>query len=151
MSSEVIHQQARDFVMQSLAQVGLTAEVAPRELRADVVVLGEGGRQTLIRILVREGPHRRGGGANLGMHWMLSSTEAEYIALVDLSRQLGWLLPTTEFQAKARPYKGDRFHLDWIVARMGRTRTRIAEEQEFESCAFEHALPEFARQLKKTR
>lgn len=145
MSSEVIHQQARDFVAQSLAQVGLKAEVAPRELRADVAVFGQDRQQTLIRILVREAPHRRGGGANLGLHWMLSNAPAEYVALVDLSRQFGWLLPTAEFQARARPYRGGRHHLDWIVARMGRTRTRVPDEGEFARYLFERTLPELAR------
>ncbi len=147
MSSEVIHQQARDFVMQALARVGLQAEAAPRELRGDLLIFGPARHPTLLRILVRQAPHRRGGGANLGLHWMLSSTPAEYVALVDLSRRLGWLLSTPEFQAQARPYRGGRFHLDWIVARMGRTTTQVADEIEFAAYAFERALPQLAKRL----
>ena len=136
---------------QSLAQVELQAEVAPRELGADLLVFGPAGRSAPLRILVREAPHRRGGGANLGLHWLLGATPAQHVALVDLSRQLGWLIPTAEFQAQAAPYRGGRFHLDWIVARMGRTKTRVPDESEFERYLFERTLPELARDLGRTR
>ena len=129
----------------------LQAEVAPRELGADLLVFAPAGSSTPLRILVAEAPHRRGGGANLGLHWLLGATPAKHVALVDLSRQLGWLLPTAEFQAQASPYRGGRFHLDWIVARMGRSKTRVADEVEFERYLFERTLPVLARDLGRTR
>lgn len=149
MSEAEVHRRAEQFVARALARAGLRTEPAPRELGSGLLAVGESGRSTVVQVLVREGPHRRGGGLNLGMHWMLRPTGAKQVALVDLARRRGWLLPVEEFCARARPVAGGRFHLDWIVARLGRTRTKIADEEEFASFAFERALPALARRLGK--
>ncbi len=142
-----MHRRAERFVVRALTRAGLRAEAGPPGLGPSLLVSGPSGRSTIVRVLVREGPHRRGGGANLGMHWMLGPTEAKEIALVDLARRRGWLISARQFRKRARPVAGGRYHLDWIVARLGHTRTTIAGEDEFALHAFERALSMLARRL----
>ena len=147
MSEKLAHQRALDFVLEALEAAGLRAEAAPQGLPADAVIAGRAGRSVLVRILVRAGPHQRGGTGALGLHWMLRETPAEFVALVDLSRRQGWLLPTADFEERARALSGGRFHLDWIVAPLTNRRSKVADEHEFDEYAFERALPKLARRL----
>lgn len=146
-----------------MAGVGLRAEAPPPDLPGDLLVAGPAGQSVLLRLLAAAAPHHRGGRGSLGLHWMLPDTPADFAAVVDLSRRCGWLIPTADFQARAQPLSGGRFHLDWIVVPLGRTRpnsrsqtgarrspsgkTQVPEEGEFASYAFERALPELARRL----
>ena len=143
MSDAELHRRAERFVVRALKRARLRAEA----LGGHLLVAVPSGRSTMVRVLMRQGPHRRGGGLNLGLHWMLGATEAEHVALVDLTRRRGWLLPLGEFCSRARPVAGGRFHLDWIVARLGTTRTKIADEAEFAPYAFDESLPQLARRL----
>ncbi len=140
-SPAAVRGRAREFVVRALARVKLRAEAAPAGLPADLLVEGSCGRAVLVRLLARAAPHHRGGRGSLGLHWMLSDTPAEYVALVDLSRERGWLLPAADYRARAQPVSGDRYHLDWIVVPIGRPRTKVAAEEEFEEYTFERALP----------
>ncbi|MCH8994950.1 MAG: hypothetical protein IH959_08310 [Chloroflexi bacterium] len=145
--SASIRPRALDFVVEALAGVGLTAEETPPDVPADLLVAGRSGRSAVVRLLAAAAPHHRGGRGSLGLHWMLPDTAAEFVAVVDLSRRQGWLIPTADFRARAQPVSGGRFHLDWIVVPLGRTRARVPDEHEFEEYAFERALAELAHQL----
>ncbi len=149
MSDAELHRKADQFLVRALRRAELSAEAAPPGLNCRLLVRGSGGRSTRVHVLVRPGPQRRGGGLNLGMHWMLSSTDADQIALVDISRRKGWFLSVAEFRRRARAGADGRYHLDWIVARLGRTRTTIADEGEFDSYTFPRALPQLARRLRR--
>jgi hypothetical protein len=145
MSEKLLHQRALEFVLSELGHAGLRAEAAPPDLPGDAAIVGRDGRSLLVRILVRAGPHHRGGRGSLGLHWMLRDTPAEFVALVDLSRRLGWLLPTAHFRAQASALSDGRFHLDWIVVPLTGRTSRVPQEGEFERYAFESALPELTR------
>jgi hypothetical protein len=145
MSDALLHERANRFVIDAMQAAGLTAELAPRDLPAQVVIGSPSGKALLVLVLVREAPHRRGGGGNLGLHWMTRDAPADFVALVDLSRRRGWLLPMEDLRARARPVAGGRLHLDWIVLPLSPTRSRVPDESEFEPYAFELALPELAR------
>jgi hypothetical protein len=88
------------------------------------------GGERLLRLLARLGPHRRGGRGALGMHWLLPPGPEELVALADVGRGLVWLLPRREFQARARPQAGGRYHLDWLVLPLGPS--ALPREEEFE-------------------
>ncbi len=145
MSDALLHERANQFVLDALTTAGLTAEPAPRDLPAQIVVATPSGRALLVAVLVRQAPHPRGRGGNVGLHWMTRDTPADFIACVDLSRQRGWLLPTADFRERAQPASGGRLHLDWLVARAAATRARVPDEADFEPFAFERALPALAR------
>ena len=151
MSDALLHERANRLVIEAMRAAGLAAEPAPRDVPAQVLVATASGRALLVHVLVREAPHRRGGGGNLGLHWMTRDTPADFVALVDLSRRRGWLLPMEDFRTRARPAAGGRFHLDWIVLPLSPTRSRVPDENEFEPYAFETALPELARRLRRAR
>ena len=119
-------------MFEALAGVGLRAEAAP----PDILISSPSGRSALVRLLAAAAPHHRGGRGSLGLHWMLPDTPAEFVALVDLSRRQGWLLPIDDFRAKAQPLSEGRFHLDWIVAPLGKRRSRAPDEEEFAPYSF---------------
>jgi len=73
-------------------------------------------------------------------------TPADFIALIDLSRARGWLMPTADFEARAKRLPGERFHLDWIVAAARPSRT-VPEEREFDAFTLARAMPGLARCL----
>ena len=134
-SRAAIRRQALEFLIEALAAVGLRGEPAPNNVAADLVVEAM-GETVLIRLLAAAAPHRRGGRGSLGLHWMLPDAAAEFVALVDLSRRRGWLMPAADFRARAQPMSGGRFHLDWIVSPLGKTRSRASGEEEFARYSF---------------
>jgi hypothetical protein len=152
-----------DLVIEALRGVGLRAEAASKDVPADLVVAGPSGRSVLVSVLAAAAPHHRGGRGSLGLHWMLRDTAADFIALVDLSRERGWLIPAADFRARAQPLSDGRFHLDWIVVPLGSMRpdgrpqtgarpgpsgrTPVPDEEEFAPYAYERALPELVRRL----
>jgi hypothetical protein len=69
---------------------------------------------------------------------VLPSDFEEYVALVDLSREAIWLMPSPEFRSRAQPLKGGRWHLDWLAVRLGRS--LVADEGEFELYRLESVL-----------
>jgi hypothetical protein len=151
MSDALMHQRANQLVIDAMTAAGLSAELAPRDLPAQVVISAPDGTALLIVVLVREGPHARGGGGNVGLHWMTRDTPAAFIACVDLSRGRACLFPIADFRERAQPASGGRLHLDWLVARAASTRVRVADESEFDSYTFERALPELAGRLTAQR
>jgi hypothetical protein len=116
------------LVTRSLARHGLEARTLAPGLLA---VRWPDGREGLARVLSRPGPHRRGGRGALGMHWLLPPGAEELVALADLGRGLVWLLTRDQFQARARPQRGGRFHLDWLVLPLGPS--SLPAEEEFEA------------------
>jgi hypothetical protein len=103
MSDAPKHERANRPVIEAMRAAGLAAEPAPHDLPAQVAISMPSGRALLVLVLVREAPHRRGEGGNLGLHWMTRDAPADFVALVDLSRGRGWLLPMADFRARARP------------------------------------------------
>ncbi|HXG41327.1 MAG TPA: hypothetical protein VNL95_01220 [Dehalococcoidia bacterium] len=95
-----------------------------------LLVRWPGGQERLARVLARPGPHRRGGRGALGMHWLLPPGGEELVALADLGRGLAWLLTRRQFEAYARPERGGRYHLDWLVLPLGPS--TLPMEEEFE-------------------
>ncbi len=146
-SSSVIRRCAISFVVEALRTVGLQAEPTPADLPGDLLASGGSGRSVFVCLLAAAAPHHRGGRGSLGLHWVLAETPADSVALVDLSRASGWLIPTDDFRARAQPLSGGRFHLDWIVVALGRRHSKVASEEEFATYLFEQSLPELARQL----
>ncbi len=135
-SRAAIRRQALEFLIDTLAGGGLRAEAAPNDIAADVIVELSTQRSVSVRLLAAAAPHRRGGRGDLGLHWMLPDTSAEFVALIDISRPRGWLMPAADFRARAQPMAGGRFHLDWIVAPLGKTRSPAPDEEEFAQYAF---------------
>jgi hypothetical protein len=62
---------------------------------------------------------------------MLRGAESDAVALVDLSREAVWFLPMADLAERAKPAAGGRLHLDWLVERSYRGRSRVAGEEEF--------------------
>ncbi len=73
------------------------------------------------------------------MHWMLQSDVEDYVALVDLSREAIWLMPSVDFRKRAQPLAGGRFHLDWLVWRLS-PRSTVEDEDAFEEYRLETVL-----------
>ncbi len=143
----MVRRKGLDLVIGALRGAGLRAEAASKDVPADLMVAGPSGWSVLVSVLAAAAPHRRGGRGSLGLHWMLRDTAADFIALVDLSRERGWLIPAADFRARAQPLSDGRFHLDWIVVPLGRMRTQVPDEEEFAPYAYERALPELVRRL----
>jgi len=137
MSSADLHRAAKGLLQERLAAFGVALEPLP-DLPAGSAMLLPGGRMRVVKVLVREAPHRRGGRGDLGMHWMLNSDFEDYAALVDLSRQTIWLMPAAQFKSRARPVRNGRWHLDWIVSRTARS--RWPDESEFEEYGLERVV-----------
>ncbi len=112
------------------------------------MITGASGRSVLVRVLAAAAPHQRGGRGSLGLHWMLSETPADFVAVVDLSRRRSWLVPAADFEVRAQPLPGRRFHLDWIVGERSGTSTPVPGEGEFESYVFARALARLAHDLR---
>lgn len=128
---------AEAILRQRLAARGIRLEAAPGD--AYTATLPD-GRRLILKLLARAAPHRRGGGNNLGLHWLLHSDVEDYVALVDLWRSEAWLMPVAVFRERARPLPGGRFHLDWLVLRLS-PRSRLADEADFEAYRFDVAIP----------
>ena len=145
MSGQDVHRQAEVLLRKHLDPHGIGLERLP-DLPVGYALLLPGGRMKVAKVLVRPGPHRRGRQGALGMHWMLHSDPAaplragfeDYVALVDVARQAVWLMPSPEFRSRASAVAGGRWHLDWLVARAGRS--RIADEAEFDDYRLERWL-----------
>ena len=134
MSTAEVHQAAEALLRARLAAAGIGLEPLP-DLPLAFALLPPGGRMRIVKVLARPAPHRRGGRGSLGLHWLLPSDFEEYVALVDLSRQALWLLPAPEFRSRAQPLEAGRYHLDWLVLRLGRS--KVADESEFEGFKLE--------------
>ncbi len=137
MSERVLHSAAEELVRSRLAAFGIGLEPLP-DLPLAYAMLLPGGRMRVVKVLPRAAPHARGRMGALGLHWMLRSDFEDCVALVDLSREFVWLLPSGEFRSRAAPVKGGRWHLDWLVARAGRS--GVADEAEFERYRLERVL-----------
>lgn len=98
-----------------------------------------GGTSARLRLLAAAAPHRRGGRGSWGLHWMLTDDGEDYVALVDLSREAVWLMPTADFRDRAQPLPGGRFHLDWLVWRLS-PRSQVEDEDAFEQYRLETVL-----------
>jgi len=72
MSEREQHEAAERLVRSRLEAHGIGLEPLP-DLPLGHAMLLPGGAMKLVKLLAREVPHRRGGGANLGLHWMLRS------------------------------------------------------------------------------
>ena len=136
MSERALHGAAEEMVRARLAAFGIGLEALPdlpagrHGLPLGYAMLLPGGQMRVVKVLPRAAPHRRGRQGNLGMHWMLRSDFEDYVALVDLAREIVWLLPSGEFRSRAAPVTGGRWHLDWLVVRAARS--RVPDEAEFE-------------------
>jgi hypothetical protein len=130
-SSSVIRHQAIQLLTERLLSGGYVIEPAPHGFRADLLAR-QAGRSHLIKVLAAAAPHHRGGTGSLGLHWLLTETAADLVALVDLSRSRVWLLATHDFRSKAQALSGGRYHLDWIVVPIGSRRNRVAVEEQFD-------------------
>jgi hypothetical protein len=137
MSDAALHRAAEELVRSRLAVGGVELE-RMAELPDGYAVLLPAGRMYVAMVLVRQGPHARGSGNTLGMHWTVRSDVEDFVALVDLSRQAVWLLPSADFRSRARPQKGGRWHLDWLVS--GGSRSRLPGESEFERYRLDNVL-----------
>lgn len=131
-----------------LAVAGIGLEPLP-DLPLAYALLPRGGKIRIVKLLAQAAPHRRGGRGSLGLHWLLPSDFEEFVALVDLSREAVWLLPAPEFRSRARPLEAGRYHLDWLVLRLGRS--KVADELEFESFRLERTLETGDWQLEQRR
>ena len=138
-------QAAEKLLRARLADAGIALESLPDLPLAYALLPPEGGMRPdgrpsgrIVKLLAQAAPHRRGGRGSLGLHWLLPSDFEEYVALVDLSREAVWLLPAPEFRSRAQPLEAGRYHLDWLVLRLGRS--KVADESEFEGFKLERVL-----------
>ncbi len=146
-SPRVIRQEAARFVTGVLVDTGFRVEPPSPDFPADLLVTGHPRKAFLLKVLAAAAPHHRGGTGSLGLHWMLRDTPADFVALVDLSRSRGWLLPTKDFKERAQALRGGRFHLDWIVVRLGIPRKPVPAEEDFAPYAIEQAVTLLAQDL----
>ncbi len=119
--------QGTELALKALAPLGAIA------LDKGLLALPTERKRKLVRVLVRLGPHRRGGRGDLGLHWVAPSGPEELLALVDVSRSLVWLMPREVFCQRAQPWPRGAFHLDWIVLPLGKRRSHWPQEEEWES------------------
>src|SRR5439155_21355815 len=119
-SSSSVRSEAIRLCTERLASAGYRVQRPPSGFAADLRISRDRAIQ-LVKVLGAAAPHRRGGSGSLGLHWLLSETPADAVALVDLSRAKVWLLPIEEFQRRAISLVGGRLHLDWIVLALGKS------------------------------
>jgi len=120
-----------------LAAAGIGLEPLP-DLPLAYALLPRGGKMRIVKMLAQAAPHRRGGRGSLGLHWLLPSDFEEFVALVNVSREAVWLLPAPEFRSRAQRLEAGRYHLDWLVVRLGRS--NVADELEFEPFRLENVI-----------
>ena len=137
MAGAELHRAAEELLRARLEALGIGFEPLP-DLPLGYAMLLPGGQMRVVKVVPRAAPHRRGGRGSLGLHWVLPSDFEEYAALVDLSRETVWLMPSAEFRSRAQPLSGGRWHLDWLVLRLGRS--KVADEAEFERYRLERML-----------
>ena len=135
-SAGAIRKRGVALVREALARAGLAVATASAGLAAELAIVRSDGDE-LVKVLTAAAPHRRGGSGSLGLHWLLGDTAAEVVALVDLSREKAWLMPTAEFRRLAEALTGGRFHLDWIVVPIGRAPLGVAMEAALDAYAIE--------------
>lgn len=130
-STRAIAARAARLLTERLTTEGFRVEPAPPDSSVDLLIRRD-GRPLLVKLLTAAAPHHRGGTGSLGLHWMLPETIADRVALVDLSRSLCWMLPSSTFREEAQPLAGGRYHLDWIVVPLGKHSKSIPMEAKFD-------------------
>ena len=130
-SSQAVRRRAVQFLADALATAGFQIELAPPGFLSELMVR-RGGKNFLVKVLAASAPHRRGGTGSLGLQCILGETAADFVALADLSRLRGWLLPVEDFKRGAQPLTGNRDHLDWIVVPLGKYRSQVASENAYD-------------------
>ena len=131
-SSRAIREHATVLLTEWLCSAGYEVEPAPTGLRIDLIIRRQGQNEEMVKVLAAAAPHHRGGTGSLGLHWLLSETAADCVALVDLSRSFCWMIPVSTFKMEAQPLADGRYHLDWIVVPLGKHSNKVPPESKFE-------------------